>query len=259
MGGRAARISGEGKDGFCYSKSFWTSGRHVAYYNPRQGTFPYIATQLLSRAGQAGDVPHTTQHDLESFFWVLWSLSINQDGPYDKSREWLDCTQANPAANATTPSASPASPTTASSLSSSFTAPTLVATTNKPTTEPFTGSTRRAADQNNSPVPVWATNGNHPCTFDEVFQWRTTATGDDICDPISPYFLQGKGGEAFKKGMLQLFQCFKYQKVPPTSHHRITHKTFIGILSGMRDAIEGAEDIPSAEAVKKAQIGRAHV
>ncbi|KAF8559871.1 hypothetical protein OG21DRAFT_1402796, partial [Imleria badia] len=52
------------------------------------GTLPFIATELLSDCHQEGKISHAAYHDLESFFWVLWSISINAAGPYGKPRRW---------------------------------------------------------------------------------------------------------------------------------------------------------------------------
>ncbi|KAF8551777.1 hypothetical protein OG21DRAFT_1417328, partial [Imleria badia] len=53
------------------------------------GTFPFIATELLTKQGLEGRVAHKPHHDLESLFWVLWCISINYVGPYGRQRTWL--------------------------------------------------------------------------------------------------------------------------------------------------------------------------
>ncbi|KAH0825666.1 hypothetical protein J3R83DRAFT_11708, partial [Lanmaoa asiatica] len=50
------------------------------------GTFPFIATELLSYDGSRGLIAHQSHHDLESFFWILWMICINYNGPYKKKR-----------------------------------------------------------------------------------------------------------------------------------------------------------------------------
>ncbi|KAG0706490.1 hypothetical protein DFH29DRAFT_845929 [Suillus ampliporus] len=44
--------------------------------NERTGTVPFMALDLLSQKGQAGEVKHLYRHDLESFIWVLVWVSF---------------------------------------------------------------------------------------------------------------------------------------------------------------------------------------
>ena len=53
-----------------------------------QGTLPYMAVDFLSLEG--GPTQHTVHHDLESFFWALWILCINMNGPYYMCYHWQD-------------------------------------------------------------------------------------------------------------------------------------------------------------------------
>ena len=49
--------------------------------NERTGTVPFMALDLLTPAGQRGEVKHLYRHDLESFIWVLVWVSLRyRDG-----------------------------------------------------------------------------------------------------------------------------------------------------------------------------------
>ncbi|KAF8123969.1 hypothetical protein EV363DRAFT_1133515, partial [Boletus edulis] len=42
------------------------------------GTLPFMAADFLS----GGPTQHAVRHDLESFFWALWIICVNMNGPY---------------------------------------------------------------------------------------------------------------------------------------------------------------------------------
>ncbi|KAF8123388.1 hypothetical protein EV363DRAFT_1356298 [Boletus edulis] len=196
------------------------------------GTIPFMATKLLRPDGHEGKISHSVHHDLESFFWVLWSITLNAAGPYGKLRKWLNGQDGFP------------TPFTLSSEPEIPTSDGHIPVTNKPAVQSFSGSVRYAADGNRIPVPAWATTEQYPCTFEEVLTWRMGAKEDAVCDSLSPYFSNGQGGEEFLDGMQRLFQYFDTSH---TSKDHITHKIFVDILQQMKDAINPADDIASNE------------
>ncbi|KAI6038235.1 hypothetical protein EDC04DRAFT_3063756 [Pisolithus marmoratus] len=52
------------------------------------GTFPFIATKLLKVMSGAEPIMHSMHHDLESFFWVFWSVAVKSAGPYNQCWKW---------------------------------------------------------------------------------------------------------------------------------------------------------------------------
>jgi hypothetical protein len=50
---------------------------------------PYHSTELMFNA-DGHSVEHRACDDLESFFWILWLMSINYDGPFNLPRDWAD-------------------------------------------------------------------------------------------------------------------------------------------------------------------------
>jgi hypothetical protein len=50
---------------------------------------PYHSTELMFNA-DVHSVEHRACDDLESFFWILWLMSINYDGPFNLPRDWAD-------------------------------------------------------------------------------------------------------------------------------------------------------------------------
>ncbi|KIM55520.1 hypothetical protein SCLCIDRAFT_95581, partial [Scleroderma citrinum Foug A] len=49
------------------------------------GTFPFQAAELIQPPVQ---VPHRLNHDLEAFFWVIWIICVNVNGPFNHHRQW---------------------------------------------------------------------------------------------------------------------------------------------------------------------------
>jgi hypothetical protein len=54
-----------------------------------KGTYPYLSTELMFGA-DGNHVKHRACDDLESFFWILWIMSVNYDGPFNVTRDWAD-------------------------------------------------------------------------------------------------------------------------------------------------------------------------
>ena len=52
-----------------------------------QGTYPYLSTELMFGA-DGHPVKHRACDDLESFFWILWVMSVNYTGPFNQTRDW---------------------------------------------------------------------------------------------------------------------------------------------------------------------------
>ncbi|KAI5993338.1 hypothetical protein EDD15DRAFT_2167325, partial [Pisolithus albus] len=50
------------------------------------GTFPYQAAELLSPSDTTVQGVH---HDLESFFWLIWIICVNMNGPFDRRVTWV--------------------------------------------------------------------------------------------------------------------------------------------------------------------------
>lgn len=69
----------------CYSLIF---AKFQSFAHRMQGTFPYMATDFLSP--EKKNTHHTVHHDLESFFWILWIVCINMNGPFYTRRRWQD-------------------------------------------------------------------------------------------------------------------------------------------------------------------------
>ncbi|KAI0781948.1 hypothetical protein C8Q75DRAFT_544591 [Abortiporus biennis] len=80
--------------------------------NLHTGTQPFMAMDLLKKAGRKGGIPHLYRHDLESFIWLLvwysapktetygtpldiisWATGTAENCGKDKNAFWTDCTK----------------------------------------------------------------------------------------------------------------------------------------------------------------------
>ncbi|KAI0781941.1 hypothetical protein C8Q75DRAFT_544417 [Abortiporus biennis] len=61
--------------------------------NLRTGTQPFMAMDLLKKAGRKGGIPHLYRHDLESFIWILvWYSEPMIDGTPLDTNSWATST-----------------------------------------------------------------------------------------------------------------------------------------------------------------------
>ena len=217
--------------------------------NPKlQGTLPFIASELLSPKGLAGNVRHMAHHDLESLFWLIWIMSVNLEGPFNKERLWED------------PSTFPAP----SAPSSATSATSVVERTSEPTQASFTPQLRYLVDKasNFAGVPVWATPGYHIHGQGEVFSWKQAIPESQFLPSVSPYWTKGKGGTEFISGMKELRGLFVWnvaydvmlkRLVPCKPRQPVTHRQFLEILRKMRDALD-EKDAPTLQDIKRGCI-----
>ncbi|KAN0101347.1 hypothetical protein V8E55_001331, partial [Tylopilus felleus] len=207
---------------------------------PFQGTFPFMASELLSKGGMKGNVTHRVDHDLESFFWVLWVICVNMDGPYYTRRIWQD--EREDLTREALPNARESGAAARRSASRSAA---------KRSATPVTPSTpapcaRQLPDGGSQP-PVWATPGVHECGAGDVSEWKRNIPTPWFYDCLSPYFRNA--GEGFRDGLLELRDHFAQD----TKKEPITHATFLRILKDMRDSIPAEIDRPSGKEIREAR------
>ncbi|KAG6376022.1 hypothetical protein JVT61DRAFT_1984 [Boletus reticuloceps] len=123
------------------------------------GTFPFLATELMSEEGIKGNITHHTHHDLEAMFWVMWIVSINMIGPYNQRRNWEDC-QNDPFPGQVREPAN--------------------------------------AVGKDKGVPVWATPGIHMASPRDVFMFKRDIPEGQFFDTMSLYWSEGECGQIFK-------------------------------------------------------------
>ena len=243
-----------------------------------QGTFPFMASELLSSKGRNGKIIHQVHHDLESFFWVLWIICVNMDGPYYMRRIWQDeqegLTREGPstthesgaaarrsasrsAAKCLTP-ATPATPTLCArqlsstpalspSISSVAKPPTTIVTVRQQDTHRIPDTATRLPCDGGSQPPVWATPGVHECGAGDVSEWKRNIPTPWFYDCLSPYFRNA--GQGFQDGFTELRNHF----AQGTKKTPITHATFLRILRDMRNSIPADADRPSHKEIKDAR------
>ncbi|KAG6369150.1 hypothetical protein JVT61DRAFT_1409 [Boletus reticuloceps] len=233
-----------------------------------QGTFPFMAGELLSDDGRKGKVIHQAHHDLESFFWVLWIICVNMNGPYYMHQIWKDkledltkellsntpksgtaaCRSASrSAAKHNTAPANPTNPTLctpqllpAPAVSKPLT--TIVTVRQQDTCHIPDLATHIPSDGGSQP-PVWATPGVHKCGAGDVSEWKRNIPIPWFYNCLSPYFRNA--GQKFKDGFMKLCDHFAQD----TKKTPITHATFLMILKDMCDSIPAGIDHPSDEKV----------
>lgn len=246
---------------------------------PFQGTFPFMASELLSKGGMKGNVTHRVDHDLESFFWVLWVICVNMDGPYYTRRIWQDeredltrealpnaresgaAARRSASRSAAKRSATPVTPSTPApcarqlpstpaflpSTSSAAKPSTTIVTVRQQDTRRIPDTATRLPSDGGSQPPVWATPGVHECGAGDVSEWKRNIPTPWFYDCLSPYFRNA--GEGFRDGLLELRDHFAQD----TKKEPITHATFLRILKDMRDSIPAEIDRPSGKEIREAR------
>ncbi|KAG9317528.1 hypothetical protein JVU11DRAFT_1734 [Chiua virens] len=237
------------------------------------GTFPFMAAELLS---DKPDLQHTIQHDLESFFWLLWITCVNLNGPFYTRRVWKD--EMEDIKKQVYPNSGNSGSALRRSLSKP---PSPVADTMcmpPPATTPDSQCERQdlATEQglansivgqpveynrtipdtsvrlpHGEPIdyapPIWATPGIHYQGPNDVYLWKSDIRGDCFINSVSPYF---RNCQKFMDGLDELRQYFGNKK---QRHGEITHIIFFDILKKMYDGIDPKQDRTSDNDIKAAR------
>ena len=244
-----------------------------------QDTLPYMAADFLSSAG--GPTQHAVHHDLESFFWALWVICVNMNGPYYTRRRWQDeasISNKNPSySSSVTTSTSVTTDSSTSRVSdvshistisgghtemggSFISAPRLQREDtfrerpyHKSQSPDVTTRTPYGEDnpQEHAP-PIWATPGCHNLSRRDVGLSKRSLSKEAFVNAISPYFRQL--GSEFINGLRTLHTYFvKSQDPKKDKLGDITHVKFCKILKDMRDSISPDLDHTWDDDIQKAR------
>lgn len=192
-----------------------------------KGTFPFQAAELLQPKVH---VSHKLNHDLEAFFWVIWIICVNIDGPFDRRREWK-----------------PPPPSRSRGSVSRL----------KPAAPKPSGTVENDPWEDQVHVPMWARPGIHNLDGASVSAGKTDIGSAGIGASLSPYFSKH---EAVVEGLIKMHLLFQWRAaggigprvLPPAD---TDYLQMINILREIRDAVDPVSDgRPSDEAYAEGKI-----
>ncbi|KAI6012231.1 hypothetical protein EDC04DRAFT_3094469 [Pisolithus marmoratus] len=232
------------------------------------GIFPFQATQLMAWEGGldwAGPFTgHSVQHDLEAFAWLMWTLCINLDGPFNRRRfECGDYYKAIHRSSVTKRIKLEALERAASKSRKNRGLDDAEKTSGTPSSSAVSSSTIATSGRTLPSVepPSWARPGLHNTSPGGVAQSKIALTAKRLLftSYLSPYFSKHS---SVVKGFQDLFTLFNWKEenlpdggglisvAPAPSEYKIV----IDIIKEMRDGIKLELDAPpSKEEIAKAR------